>query len=356
MNFGYTSFDFGKPGRTIVIAEIGVNHNGRLDIAKKLVDVANEAGADLVKFQVFRSEKEISKHAVKAPYQQEITGNSENQLEMCKALELSSADLKEIKEYCVSLKMPFLCTAFDFDSVDLLVDDLQVNALKIPSGEITNLPMLEYIGSKKKSVILSTGASTLDEVARAVKTLQKAGCPELVLFHCVSSYPAPYESINLRAMETLKKTFGLPVGFSDHTLGIYAAIAAAALGAVAVEKHLTLDRAMAGPDHQASLDPREMAELVKGIRIAHSVLGSSDKQPASCELPNLPLIRKSLVAATDLKQGMVLSRDMIEIKRPMGGIEPCDLHKVIGRKLKHNVEADALIRWEDLVLNVEKKI
>jgi N-acetylneuraminate synthase len=347
MNMVYKDFDFNKADHTIVIAEIGVNHNGNAEIAKELVDAAVEAKVDVVKFQAFRSEKEISKYAVKAPYQQETTATG-NQLEMCKALELSGPVLKAMKNYCTAAKMSFLCTAFDFDSVDLLVDELKVETVKIPSGEITNFPMLEYIGAKKKAVILSTGASTLAEVGMAAEILLKTGCPELVLFHCVSSYPALYDQINLRAMKTLRDSFGLPVGFSDHSIGNQAAIAAAALGAVAIEKHLTLDRNMEGPDHRASLEPAEMAELVKGVKIANLALGSPVKRMSPGEASNLPLIRKSLVAGTDLKQGTRLSREMIEIKRPMGGIEPGDLHKIIGRTLKNNIQADALIKWGDL--------
>jgi Sialic acid synthase len=348
MNFGARDFDFQEADQTVVIADIGVNHNGKPEIAKQLIDAAVEAEIDVVKFQVFNSEKEISKHAMKAEYQQETGTVGVNQLEMCKALELSGPVLKELQNYCFSFKMAFLCTAFDFDSVDLLVDELKVETIKIPSGEITNLPLLEYISGKKKAVILSTGGSTLPEVGTAVETLLKTGCPELVLFHCVSSYPAPFESINLRAMKTMRECFGLPVGFSDHTPGLQAAIAATALGAVAVEKHLTLDRKMEGPDHRASLEPQEMAELVKGVRIANLVLGSPGKRPALCEAVNLPLIRKSLVANTDLKRGTSLSLAMIGIKRPAGGIEPGDLYKIIGRTLKNSLEADALIQWEDL--------
>jgi N,N'-diacetyllegionaminate synthase len=229
------------------------------------------------------------------------------------------------------------------------VDELKVDTIKVASGEITNLPMLEYIGSKKRAVILSTGASTLAEVGIAAELLLKKGCPELVLFHCVSSYPAPYANINLRAMKTMREAFGFPVGFSDHTLGNQTAIAAVALGAVAIEKHLTLDRNMEGPDHRASVEPLEMAELVQGVRIVNQVLGSPYKKPALCETPNLPLIRKSLVAATNLMPGTILSREMVEIKRPLGGIEPGDLNKVIGRTIKCAVNADALLKWEDLV-------
>ncbi|HBF36360.1 MAG TPA: N-acetylneuraminate synthase [Firmicutes bacterium] len=348
MNLESKNFDFNCADRTIIIAEIGVNHNGDAEIARKLVNAAVDAGVDAVKFQAFRAEKEISQRAFKAPYQEKSTAIGANQLEMCKALELSAPVLLEMKNYCTSVKMSFLCTAFDFDSVDLLVDELKVETIKIPSGEITNFPLLTYIGNKKKAVILSTGASNLAEVGMAIEALQKSGCPELLIFHCVSSYPAPCDCINLRAMKTLRTGFGLPVGFSDHTTGIYTAIAAAALGAVAVEKHLTLDRKMVGPDHQASIEPNEMAELVKGIRIANSALGSPLKEPSQCEIANLPFIRKSLVAASDLQQGTILSREMIEIKRPLAGIEPGDFTKIIGRTLKNGIQADNAITWEDL--------
>lgn len=348
MNFESRDFPFKDGDRTVVIAEIGVNHNGDPALAKRMIDAAASAGAHIVKFQAFRSEKEISRYAAKAPYQKETTSSQGNQLEMCKALELSGSALREMKEYCAAKSIPFLCAAFDFDSVDLLVDDLKVEIIKIPSGEVTNIPFLRYIGSKKKGVILSTGASTLEEVRLAIEALLKSGCPELVLFHCVSSYPVPYDQVNLRAMLTLKSAFGLPVGFSDHTIGIHAAIAAAALGAVAVEKHFTLDKTMEGPDHRASIEPHELAALVQGVRIANLALGSPIKQPAPCELPNLPLIRKSLVAATALKKGTCLTRDMIEIKRPQGGVEPVDLEKVLGKTLRIDLQEDAPITWESL--------
>lgn len=348
MNFEARDFDFTLRDTTLVIAEVGVNHNGSLDTARDLVDAAMTAGAHIVKFQAFRSEKEISRYAAKTPYQEETTTADGNQLEMCKALELSASALQEMKAYCASKGMPFLCAAFEFDSVDLLVDELKVETIKIPSGEITNLPFLEYIGSKKKGTILSTGASSLAEVGMAVETLCKAGCPELVLFHCVSSYPAPYNQVNLRAMLTLKDAFGFPVGFSDHTIGNAAPIAAAALGAVAIEKHFTLDRNMDGPDHRASIEPDEMAEMVKGVAIANQALGSSRKMLTSCELPNLNLIRKSLVAASDLKKGWRLTRDMLEIKRPQGGIEPADIEKVIGLVLTKDVPEDVPVTWSCL--------
>ncbi len=348
MNFCSREFSFADGHETVVIAEVGVNHNGSAQTALRMIDVAAATGAHIVKFQAFRSEKEISKHAAKAPYQVETTSGDGNQLEMCKALELSGPVLAQMKGYCASIGMPFLCAAFDFESVDLLVHELEVPSLKIASSEVTNLPFLKYIGEKRKGVVLSTGASTLAEVGEAVEALRQAGCPELILLHCVSSYPAPHEQVNLRAMGTLRREFGLPVGFSDHTTGFDVAVAAAALGAAAVEKHFTLDRNMPGPDHRASVEPDELAALVRGVKVAHLALGSEVKRPSECELANLDLIRKSLVAGANLGKGTRLTRQMIEIKRPRGGIEPRDLDRVVGRVLARDVEEDAPLTWEDL--------
>ena len=347
MNFESGDFAFSGGDATIVIAEVGVNHNGSVETAKSMVDAIRKAGAHVAKFQVFRAEKEISRYADKAQYQKDSTSGEGGQLEMCKALELSADALRQLKAYCATLGMPFLCTAFDFDSVDLLVDDLKVATIKVASGEITNLPFLEYVGSRRKAVVLSTGASTLSEVAIAVDTLRKAGCGELMLFHCVSSYPAPYAEANLRAMATLRDAFRVPVGFSDHCMGNQAALAAAALGASAIEKHFTLDKNMAGPDHQASIEPRELEELVLGVRAVCEALGDGRKVPVSCEIPNIPLIRKSLVAARGLRAGQRIERDMIEIKRPEGGIAPGDLTKILGLTLTRDVGEDMPVRWED---------
>jgi len=341
------SFDAGTP--PVLIAEIGVNHNGDVTIAKRMVDAAITAGVDIVKFQAFVSEKEISCYAPKTPYQQETTSSFGNQLEMCKALELKPETLREIKSYCAERQAPFLCSAFDFDSVDLLLNDLKVSTIKIASSEMTNLPFLEYVGSRCKAVILSTGASTLIEVGAAIQALQAAGFPEIVLLHCVSSYPAPFDQVNLRAMRTLRDAFRLPVGFSDHTIGLEAGIAAAALGACAIEKHFTLDGTMPGPDHRASIEPPELAAFVKGVRLAHSVLGDGIKRPVPCEMENLPLIRKSLVAARRLMKGTTLAREVIEIKRPEGGIAPGDLGKIIGLKLTRDLEPDQPITWDCVV-------
>lgn len=348
MDFVSKSFRFADGDPTVVIGEIGVNHNGDPAIARRLVDVAIEAGVDVVKFQSFRSEKEISRFAAKTPYQVETVAEAANQLELCKALELSGDVLKDMKAYCAARAMPFLCTAFEFDSIDLLVDELKVEAIKIASSEVTNLPFLRYIGSRKVGAILSTGASTLAEVGLAVDALRGGGCPEIVLLHCVSSYPAPAGELNLRAMHTLRTAFGLPVGFSDHSTGFAAAIAAAALGAVAIEKHFTLDRTMPGPDHRASIEPDELRQLVDGVRFANGALGDGIKRPVPSELPNLTLIRKSLVAVGALRKGTQLTRAMIDIKRPASGIDPGDLDKVIGRTLRRDVEDDEPIAWDSL--------
>ena len=348
MKFGVRKFDLLEPDRTIVIAEIGVNHNGSPDLAEKLVLAAVDADVDIVKFQAFISEKEISQYAEKAEYQKETTSEDGSQLEMCKALEMGGPALKRMLQLCNELEVGFLCAAFDFESVDLLTEDMKVTSIKIASSEVTNIPFLEYVGSKRVEVVLSTGASTLSEVGKAVETLHKSGCPGLMLLHCVSCYPAPCEQVNLRSMITLKDAFGLPVGFSDHTLGHHVAIAAAALGASAIEKHFTLDRTMHGPDHRSSVEPAEMKQMVAGVRTAGMALGSPVKRPASCEMSNLALIRKSIVAATDLKKGIRLTRDMLELKRPLGGIEPVELPHILGLTLRRDVGKDMHIRWDDL--------
>lgn len=350
MNFQSKSYTFTDSDKTIVIAEVGVNHNRSLETARKMVDVAKSAGVDIIKFQLFDSEKEVSVHADKAAYQVANTTDDEgkNQLEMCKALELSQNDVKEMMAYCAKIKMPFLCTAFERYSLDYLVDVLGVKTIKIPSPEVTNMPFLRQIGRKKVAAILSTGASTLAEVGTAIKILQDAGCPELLLLHCVSQYPTPADEVNLRAMETMHQAFGLPVGFSDHTEGIAVDIAAAALGAAAIEKHFTLDRTMKGPDHKASIEPDELKALVSGVRATNAALGNGIKVPAPCEALNLPLIRKSLVAAVAIKKGTRITEDLLEIKRPLGGIDPGSYDNVIGLTVNRDIEYDELIRWSDL--------
>lgn len=348
MRFGVKEFSFGLDAPCRVIAEVGVNHNSDPDMARRLVDVAVAAGADIVKFQSFKSEKEISRYAETAAYQKLTTSSEGSQLDLCKALELSQETLVAMQAYCAKCGIGFLCTAFESDSVDLLADVLKVETVKIPSSEVTNLPLLEYMGSRCRAAVLSSGASTLAETGLALEALRRGGCEEILLLHCVTDYPARVAEANLRVMATLRQAFGLPVGFSDHTPGISVPIAAAALGAAAIEKHFTLDRNLPGPDHKASVEPGELAAMVRGVREAHIALGSPIKQPQPGELANQVLVRKGLVAAVALKAGTVLKRELVEIKRPAWGIAPSDLPHVLGMALVRDIPEDAPIRWDDL--------
>lgn len=348
MNFGMRSYSFADDEPPVVIGEIGVNHNGDPNLARALVDAGVDAGVPVVKFQVFKTEKEISRFAELTPYQKETAAEAQSQFDLCKALELSHKDVRDLKTYCDRRGIGFLCSVFDFDSTDFLVQDLKVESLKIASGEVTNIPFLEYIGAKKVGILLSTGASRLDEVRIAVETLRKAGCPELALFHCVSEYPAPAAELNLRAMQTLRQEFGVPVGFSDHSQGVEAAVAAVALGATVIEKHFTLDRRMPGPDHAASAEPDEMRRLVDVVAETKAMLGDGKKRPMPCEEANRPLIRRSLVAGSALRAGQRLTREMIEIKRPASGIAPRELQRVLGRELARDLQEDEPITWDCL--------
>lgn len=330
-----------------VIAEAGVNHNGSLEMARRLVDAAVQAAADAVKFQTFRSEKAISPFAPKAAYQVETTGAGESQLEMVRKLELPPEAFRELKSYCAQRGILFLSTPFDDESADLL-DELGMAAFKVPSGEITNLPFLEHVARKGKPLIVSTGMCELEEVRTAVDCLQRAGARELALLHCVSSYPAPAASINLRAMATLRETFGVPVGFSDHTLGIAIPLAAVALGACIVEKHMTLDCKLPGPDHRASLEPGDFAAMVAGIRAVEASLGDGAKRPAAEERNTAEVARRSLVAACAIPAGTVLRAEHIAILRPGTGLAPALREQVIGRRAARDIPAGTLLTWEML--------
>lgn len=328
-----------------VIAEAGINHNGSLLMAKRLVDQAKEAGADAVKFQVFKAKNVVSPQAPKAKYQMKNTPRKESQLEMLKRIELSQKSFRILYNYCKRKKILFLASPFDDEAIDFL-DALGVAAFKIPSGEITNLPFLERIAGKRKLLIVSTGMSSLKEVKAAVKVIRKAGNNQMILLHCVSSYPAPVNHVNLRAMETLKKTFGLPVGFSDHTQGIEVALAAAALGACVIEKHFTLDRNLPGPDHQASLEPNEFEALVQGIRKVETSLGNDRKELQVSEANTATVARKSLIAARDIKTGTVLTEDLIAVKRPGTGLAPSMRSRLIGRVTRKPIRAGRLFAME----------
>ena len=330
-----------------IIAEAGVNHNGEIRLAEKLIDAAVKAGADAVKFQTFKTDALVAQGAEKARYQQETTGKTENQYEMLKKLEFKPADFKKLADYCRQKRIIFLSTPFDEKSVDLL-QNLKVPAFKIPSGEITNLPLLTHIARKKKPVILSTGMSLSKEIKTAVALLQKEGSGNIVLLHCVSAYPARPEDINLRYMATLKRTFKLPVGFSDHTLGIAVPTAAAALGACVIEKHFTLDKAMPGPDHRASLEPDELTAMVTAIRTIEKALGDGKRRLSTEEKNIKKAARKSLVAAVDIPAGTSIKKEMLAIKRPGSGIEPGMIDKVIGKKTKTVIKRDELLRMAKL--------
>jgi N,N'-diacetyllegionaminate synthase len=330
-----------------VIAEAGVNHNGSLDLALQLVDAAKASGADAVKFQTFRADQLATRSAHKAPYQERTTANSESQFEMLQRLQLDAAAHRRLIHHCRNVGIQFLSSPFDTQSADLL-ETMNVPLYKVPSGEITNLPFLQHLARKSKPLILSTGMSTLGEVEEAVRVLQAAGAIQLTLLHCVTEYPAPYDEVNLRAMQTLKAAFGLRVGYSDHTSGIEIAIAAVALGAEVIEKHFTLDRSLPGPDHSASLEPVELLQMVTAIRHVEAALGTGIKAPAPCELPNISVARKSVVAARTLPTGHQLATEDLEIKRPGNGLAPKLLPTLIGRTLRASVAKDEIINWDHL--------
>lgn len=325
-----------------IIAEAGVNHNGDIRLAKKLIDAAKSAGADAVKFQTFKAESVVSKLAQKAEYQKQTTGVDESQLEMVKKLELSFCDFKELKKYCEEKEILFLSTPFDFDSIDFL-ESLEMPIYKVPSGEITNLPYLIKIARIGKSVIMSTGMSDLDEVGLALEVLRDNGAGSITLLHCNTQYPTPFEDANLKAMLTLKERFGVAVGYSDHTLGIEAPIAAVALGATVIEKHFTLDKNMEGPDHKASLDPQELKAMVTSIRNIEVALGDGIKRPSKSETPNKEVARKSIVARRNIVKGEIFTEDNLTVKRPGNGISPMKWFEVLGKKATRDFCEDELI-------------
>ncbi|MFF3100862.1 N-acetylneuraminate synthase [Viridibacillus arvi] len=342
---------------TYIIAEAGVNHNGSYSIAKKLVDVAKEAGANAVKFQTFRAENLVTKEAMQADYQVENLGEATSQYEMLKSLELSYEEFTALKSYCDEIEIEFLSTPFDHDSVDFLIEDLQMQTIKIPSGELTNSPFIHYIATKKKKMIISTGMATIAEIHEALsfvayglskpyeevsienvhsyyktneakETLQKF----VTVLHCTTEYPAPFETINLKAMNQLAEELNLPIGFSDHSQGISVPIAATSMGATIIEKHFTLDRNLPGPDHVASLEPMELNAMIEGIRQIESALGTGLKEPTPIEMKNRVAARKSLVASTDIRQGEILKISNIAVKRPGNGISPSKYWSILGKK------------------------
>lgn len=357
--------DMNKTSKVLIIAEAGDNHNGSVNMAMQLIDVAAESGADVVKFQTFHSEQVISRFAAKAEYQANVTDSGESQLEMVKKLELNAQEHLQLVDHCRKRGITFLSTPFDLDSVTLLVEDLKVDQLKVPSGEITSGPLLLKMAQTGKPIILSTGMATLGEIEQALGVLafgylqweekpgqtmfQKAYCSKegqqilkqnVQLLHCTTEYPAPFSDVNLRAMDTLRHAFGLPVGLSDHTLGIVVPIAAVAMGACIIEKHFTLDKGLPGPDHQASLEPEELKAMVQGIRQAEQALGESRKIPAASEIKNKQVSRKSLVANCTIKAGEKFTKENLNFKRPGGGISPMEYWNVLGSEAHRDYQED----------------
>jgi N,N'-diacetyllegionaminate synthase len=328
--------------KVFIIAEAGVNHNGNLENAKKLIIEAKKAGADAVKFQTFKSEKVISKFAQKAEYQKVATGSNETQLDMVKKLELTYDAFGDLKKLCDELGIIFMSTPFDLDSIDYL-NGLNMNIFKIPSGEIINLTYLIKIGGLRKKVFLSTGMSTLSEVEKAIKVLRENGSHDITVLHCTTEYPAPFEDVNLNAMKTIQSEFCVPVGYSDHTMGFEIAIAAVAMGATVIEKHFTLDRNMEGPDHKASLEPNELKAMVTAIRNVEVAIGDGEKKPTEAEKKNMAIVRKSIIAQKDIKKGDLLTEENLTVKRPGNGISPMKWFEVIGQKAPRNFKEDELI-------------
>ena len=332
------------PNRTLIIAEAGVNHNGDIKIAKQLIDVAADCGADYVKFQTFSADRIVTKSADKAEYQKQSSDSSESQFEMLKRLELSVEMHLELIEHCKHKSIKFLSTGFDIQSVDLLVG-LGLNLVKIPSGEITNLPLLRHIGSLDLPVILSSGMSTMKEIGDALLILEQTGLPraQITVLHCTTEYPTPMDEVNLRAMNSIRNTLGVAVGYSDHTLGIEVSVAAVALGASVIEKHFTIDRSLPGPDHKASSEPVELVAMVKAIRNIEVALGSDVKEPTMSEIKNAHIARKSILAGRKIEIGEILSASNLVVKRPGGGVSPMHWYQMIGQIASRNYLPDEMI-------------
>jgi N,N'-diacetyllegionaminate synthase len=330
--------------RTLVIAEAGVNHNGDLSIAREMIDAAAAAGADVVKFQTFNADRLVTRKAAKAQYQQSSGDAAESQHTMLQRLELTPAAHCELLEHCKRRGIGFLSTAFDIPSLDLLVD-LGLERFKIPSGEITNLPYLRHVGRLGRPVIMSTGMANLAEIEAALDVLEASGTAreQIIFLHCNTEYPTPMRDVNLTAMLTIGKAFGVRVGYSDHTLGIEIPIAAVALGAVVIEKHFTLDRHAPGPDHRASLEPHELHSMISAIRNIEQALGDGIKRPSASESRNLPVARKSLVAATSIRAGEPFTRANVAVKRPGTGISPMRLEEILGHRASRDFQADELL-------------
>ena len=328
--------------KVLIIAEAGVNHNGSLELAKKLVDEAKECGADIVKFQTAKLDSLVSKFAQMADYQKENIGKEESQKEMLKKLLLTFDEFVELSQYCKDVGVKFLSTPFDLESIEFL-DSLDIDIWKIPSGEITNYPYLVAIAKTNKPIILSTGMCRMDEIEAALNVLKENGAKDITILHCTTEYPAPYNEINLNAMNTIRDSFGYPVGYSDHSDGIEVPIAAVAMGASVIEKHFTLDKNMEGPDHKASLEPKELKAMIDSIRKIEVSLGDGVKQPTKSEAKNISVARKSIVAKRPIIKGEVFTEENLTTKRPGSGISPMKWKEVIGTVAIRDFEEDELI-------------
>lgn len=326
----------------VIIAEAGVNHNGSIKQAKIMADAAKKAGADYIKFQTFIPENLVSLFAEKAEYQRKNTAKNESQLDMLKKLALTQSDFRELKEYCKNSGIGFLSSPFDLESVAFL-ETLNLDFWKIPSGDITNLPYLEKIGQTRRKVVLSTGMCEIVEIQTAIKVLESNGVQDITVLHCNTQYPTPFDDVNLFAMKQMSAILHKPIGYSDHTVGIEVPIAAAALGAVIIEKHFTMDRSMEGPDHAASLVPAELKEMVQAIRNIEHALGNGNKKPTSSECKNYMAARKSIVASRAIRAGELLTEENITVKRPGTGISPMEWYKILGTRAHRNYLQDELI-------------
>ncbi|HTK19658.1 MAG TPA: N-acetylneuraminate synthase [Mucilaginibacter sp.] len=334
--------------KTLIIAEAGVNHNGNIETAKKLIDAAADAGVDYVKFQTFKAEKLVSAAAKKADYQSANAGNvKESQLKMLKNLELSEADHRVLIDYCANRGVKFFSTAFDLYSLEFL-HELGLTLFKVPSGEITNRPYLEKIADLADEIIISTGMCTMDEIEEAVSVLAQKSQTKITILHCNTEYPTPFADVNLLAMIAIKEKFKVEVGYSDHTLGIEVPIAAVALGATVIEKHFTLDRNLPGPDHKASLEPAELQAMVSTIRnVEQAISGSGLKEPSASELKNISIARKSIHLKNDVKEGHIIVYDDLEMLRPGDGISPMQIDDVLGKRINRDIEAGTKLNKND---------
>lgn len=328
--------------KIFIIAEVGVNHNGSMETARKLVDEAAKAGADAVKFQTFRTENLVCQNARKAAYQMQTTKQEESQFAMLKKLELTPEMHEELMTYCSQKQIMFLSTPFDIDSLWYLVR-CGVEIIKVPSGEVTNYPYLREVGKTGKQVIISSGMSKLTEIRDAVRVLRDNGSRDITVLHCNTEYPTPYDNVNLQAMLTMRNELGIKVGYSDHTQGIEVPTAAAALGALVIEKHFTLDRGMEGPDHKASLEPEELQAMIKAVRNIEVALGNGIKEPSESEKRNIEVVRKSIVAKCGIKMGETFTEKNLTTKRPGNGISPMRWHEIIGKRAVRDFAADELI-------------